>query len=103
MDVTPTNKMLTAMRSFVDSTVGAEPSVLEVSAGAIARRMQRRVAMDWLHQFAALSMREGVNRAIKDARARREGHRPDAEDRSAMDKARDDAASDNGMMVEKLA
>lgn len=101
MDVTPTPKMLEAMRKFTDGAFGDEPSPLEVSQGANTRRLRRQASMDWLHQFAGLCMREGVNRAVRDARAAREGARFDSEDRSAAAKARDDAQA-GAMMVKDI-
>ncbi len=90
MDVTPSKRMFDAMNAVTDASVGEEPSRLEVGSGAEARRVKRRVMMDALHSLVAVAMREGVKRAIVEARARRD-YVPDAEDRAAMAQAVDDA------------
>jgi hypothetical protein len=92
MDVTPTPKMLQAMKNLVDATCGDEPSPLLVGPGVSNVRVKRAMMMDVLHSLVALSMREGVNRMVKEVQARREGFGfTDAEDRSAIDQATDDA------------
>jgi hypothetical protein len=84
--------MYEVMNKLVDSVLGEEPSVLLAGPGAREARMKRVMMMDVLHALVGLSMREGVNRAIIEARARRDGYTPrDAEDLSARDQARDDA------------
>lgn len=90
MDVTPTTKMFEAMQKLTDAAIGEAPSRLEVSDAANARRLRRQVMMDCLHSLVATAMREGVNRAVRDARARLYGPQ-DGADRSAMSQARDDA------------
>jgi len=97
MDTTPTPKMFEAMKKFTDAMAGDAPSPLEVSVGANVRRQRRAASMDFLHMFASLCMREGVNRAIRDARQQRE-YKPDAADRSAMAKAVDDAQAGRAMV-----
>lgn len=62
MNVTPTDKMYEAMQTFVDGLVGEAPTKLEKSTAANNRREARGRAMDWLHSFARLCMREGVRR-----------------------------------------
>lgn len=93
MDVTPTDKMFRAMQHMVDVLVGEEPNPLNRSAGANARRIKREGCMNLLHDLVAISMREGVNRAVREAHERVHGPQ-DGADRSAMDKAKDDAAGD---------
>jgi hypothetical protein len=100
MDVTPSDKMFEAMKKFTDAVCGDAPSRLEISPGALARRMKRRLTMDFLHQFAAQCMREGLNRGIIEARQRKQGMQPvDKQDRNAVDKAKDDAARGEAMVI----
>ena len=98
MDVTPSPKMLKAMQLLVDATCGEAPSTLEHSPGARARRDKRLMAMGILHSLVALSMREGVNRAIIEAKVRRGEIVPDRQDRSAIAQARDDAHAGAGLV-----
>lgn len=90
MDVTPSDKMFEAMKTFNDAVNGEEPSLLDASRGAIARRSKRKLTMDFLHYMVGLSMREGVNRAIKEAKLRQSGL-IDGADRSAISQAIEDA------------
>lgn len=62
MDVTPTPKMLEAMKAFTNVLVGEEPLKVETTPAANKLRNDRRRVMDWLHNFCRLSMREGVRR-----------------------------------------
>lgn len=97
MDVTPNNKMFHSMKTFVDGLVGPEPEKLNVTPDATRTRHKRVLAFDFLHQLVAVSMREGVNRAILEAKKRRDdAYRfgpKDKEDRDAAAKAVDDAHS----------
>ena len=97
MDVTPGNKMFSAMAEFVDATIGAAPKAIDVSPAANNRRVRREHAFAFLHKLVGLSMREGVNRAILDAQAKREGPR-DMEDKNAVAKAKDDAAAGSSII-----
>lgn len=90
MDTTPNPKMLHAMNALVDALCGEEPHMLMAGPGATQVREKRAMAMTILHDLVRLSMREGVNRAIREARERRAGPQ-DAEDRAAIDQAKDDA------------
>lgn len=93
MNVTPTPQMFEAMSKFVEALCGPEPSKIEQGPGADRVRARRRFAFDVLHSLVGLSMKEGVKRAVEEARVRRDGYKPiDVEDRSAAAKARDDAA-----------
>lgn len=92
MDTTPSRKMFDAMQKFTDAMCGDEPSKLDHGSAARAVRAKRSACMDFLHGFHSLAMREGVNRAVRDAQARRDGPR-DMQDRNAIAKAVDDAVS----------
>lgn len=91
MDVTPSNKMFAAMQAFVDATIGEEPSKLLVGPGASAIRDRRRVAFQFLHSFAAICMREGVNRKVMEVKGERGGRVYDAADLRAIQQATRDA------------
>jgi len=85
--------MYQAMNSLIDSSIGEAPHMMDQSAGANARRIKREAMMSILHSLVALSMREGVNRAVLEARER-EGARDgalDMADRNAAAQAKDDA------------
>ena len=101
MDVTPNNLMFAAMSKLVDLSAGEDPQLMDQSQGALDRRVKRAMMFDLLHQLVGISMREGVNRAIMDARARLYGPR-DAEDRSAQAKAADDARA-NVRVIDNLS
>lgn len=66
MDVTPTRKMLESMLAFTEAVAGEEPTKLEQSPAANERRKQRRMVMDWLHNFSRLNMREGIGRYLRE-------------------------------------
>jgi hypothetical protein len=97
MDVTPSPKMFQAMKMLVDVMCGEEPNLLDQSKGAIAIRNKRVMAFDLLHRFVALSMREGVNRAVIEAQQRRAGPR-DMADRNAEAQAVEDAMAGRTMV-----
>lgn len=97
MDVTPSPKMYAAMQMLTDALCGDEPSKLLVGPGAQAVRAKRELCMTTLHKLVALSMREGVNRAVKEARDRRDMIL-DREDRRAAAQARDDAQRDTNLV-----
>lgn len=97
MDVTPNPKMFAAMQNMVDALVGEEPAMLDVSPGANIRRAKRRGTMTLLHDLVALSMREGVNRAVREAHERVHGPQ-DAADRSAIARAKEDAEADRPLV-----
>ena len=90
MNVTPSPKMLHAMQKLVESTIGPAPSQFECSSAANDRRAKREMMMSVLHSLVALSMREGVNRAVIEARERLWGAQ-DSQDRGAISKAKEDA------------
>jgi len=75
--------MFAAMRRIVDAVLYPIPG-----SGQLARqrREQRNEMFDLLHRLVGLAMREGVNRAIREAQAAKRGPE-DAEDRNAMAKA----------------
>lgn len=98
MDVTPSNKMFEAMSKFVDSMCGQEPSVLEVTQAAQERRAKRLMVFEFLHMLVAVSMREGVNRKVREIIDRGRGPR-DMADRNAAAKAADDAAAGKTQIV----
>lgn len=94
MDVTPSPKMFQVMTVLVDSFAGPEPSKLLNGPEANRIREKRRLAYDILHGLVGLSMREGVNRAIVEARKRQAGILEvpqDMEDRNAVARAKDEA------------
>ena len=92
MDTTPSPKMFDAMRKLTDAVCGEEPHPMLVGSGAAAIRHKRIIMMDVLHGLVAGAMREGVNRAVKEAQQRRAGIRPvDAADRNAIAQAKHDA------------
>lgn len=100
MDTTPSPKMFTAMTKLVDSMCGEEPSKLLTGAGATAIRTKRAAAFDVLHLLVALCMREGVNRAIKEAQLRQAGILTlDGPDRSAVSRAIDDAQAGKNRVI----
>lgn len=66
MNVTPSPKMFEAMTKFTDALVGEEPGKLETTAAARKRRSERRRVMDFLHNFARLTMRVGVQRYFEE-------------------------------------
>ena len=92
MDVTPSDKMFAAMNKMGEALIGEKPSELDHSRGARERRRKWRVYMDVMHQFVGICMREGVNRAIREAQGRKAGI-IDGQDRSAVAKAKDDAVA----------
>jgi hypothetical protein len=98
MDVTPTDHMFHAMQRLVDAACGEEPHPMLLGAQADLTRVRRRLMMDALHRLIAVAMREGVNRAIRDAQARKDGFR-DEQDRSAAAKARDDAQAGSSIVT----
>lgn len=66
MNVTPTEPMYIAMSKMADMCVGEEPHQKDMGPGAIKRRDSRRMFMDLMHQFVAMSMREGARRAFEE-------------------------------------
>ena len=90
MDTTPSPKMFAAMEKLTDALCGGAPSRLEQSTAANAVRNKRAMCMDVLHNLVTLSMREGVNRAIREAHERVNGPR-DMADKNAMSQAVEDA------------
>jgi hypothetical protein len=62
MDVTPTKGMLETMEAFTDAVCGEQPDKKDAGPGAMKRRANRRMVMDFLHNLVRLSMREGVGR-----------------------------------------
>lgn len=99
MDVTPSKLMFTAMSNLVDATVGGAPVAVDNSTGANERRIRRQWMFEILHQLVAISMREGVNRAIRDAKARLHGPE-DGEDRNARAKAVDHAHAGTSIVTD---
>lgn len=94
MDVSPNQKMFQVMTILVDSLCGTEPSKLMISPEATRIRDKRAMAYDILHRLVGLSMREGVNRAILEARKHQAGILAvpqDMEDRNAVARAKDEA------------
>lgn len=94
MDVTPPDKLFQAMSKFVDALCGPNPSTLEVSRAAQETRMKRAMAFDILHGIVAFSMRVGAQRKMHELVVKAQGGHlkpADAQDRSAIDKAKDDA------------
>lgn len=90
MDTTPSPKMFAAMQKMADALCGEEPSKLLVGPGADAVRAKRMLFMEFMHQFAAISMREGVNRKVLEIKGQH-GMAFDKEDREAKARARADA------------
>lgn len=104
MDTTPSKLMFEAMCKFRDAMCGEEPNAMDVSTAANNRRIHRRFVMDFLHQFGATCMREGVNRKIAEVQgARHTGGTQivDREDAGAAAKARDDAEAGRNLVVIK--
>lgn len=66
MDVTPNPGMLKAMEAFADACFGEKPGAKDFGPGAIKRRAQHRMAMDFLHNIVRLAMREGVGRHYRE-------------------------------------
>lgn len=64
MDVTPTQPMYDVMSKMADMAVGEAPHMKDMGPGAIKRREARMMFMDLMHQFVAMSMREGARRAF---------------------------------------
>lgn len=94
MDVTPGPKMFEAMSRFVDSVIGEKPNPMLIGPEANKIRAAREEAFNFLHKLVGLAMREGVNRAVIEARKHRAGilAKPqDDEDASARALAKDDA------------
>lgn len=90
MNVTPTPLMFQAMSKLVDASIGEAPNDLDGSPGARDRRFRRTTMFGLLHQLVAVAMREGVNRAVREAQAQARGPE-DGEDRNAQAKAMDHA------------
>lgn len=94
MDVTPGPRLFDAMAKLVDALCGEEPSKLMIGGEAARIRERRNMAFEVLHKIVGLSMREGVNRAIQEAKKRKAGILEvpqDREDAGARSKAKDDA------------
>lgn len=102
MDVTPGHNMFIAMSRFVDSAIGEAPSPLAIGPMARKIREQRAAAFEFLHKLVAIAMREGVNRAVIEARKRQAGILEvpqDKEDANARAKATDDAHASKELAV----
>lgn len=94
MDVTPGPQLFHAMSKLVDALVGEAPSTLLVGTAANQIRAKRDMAFEVLHKIVAVSMREGVNRAILESKKRNAGILDvpqDREDAGARAQAKDDA------------
>ncbi len=98
MDVTPSPQMYRAINSLIDAAFGGAPSPKDMSSSACERRVKRSHMSEILHGLVALSMREGVNRAIREAKERQTGPQ-DMEDRNAMSQAKDDAQAGKSRIV----
>lgn len=66
MDVTPTPLMYATMEKMADMCVGESPHPKDMGPGAIKRRKARFMFMDLMHQFTAMTMREGARRAFEE-------------------------------------
>lgn len=100
MDVTPGPKMFAAMKAFVDATAGEEPAKQDVSSAATKIRNKRVLSFDFLYQLVATSMREGVNRAVIEARQRQAGIAPvSGPERDAEAKGKDDAQAGASQII----
>lgn len=63
MDVTLTKPQIVALEKFLDALIGEEPSKLDHGHAANARRYKRQEARNFMHRYAALSMKIGAERA----------------------------------------
>lgn len=66
MDVTPTEPMYKVLAAMADRFIGPAPLTVEQSKGAIQRREAREAFMSLMHQFVAMTMREGARRAFEE-------------------------------------
>lgn len=100
MDVTPSPKMFEAMEKVCDMLCGEKPHPKSLGPAADKVRENRRMLMDFLHTFAALCMREGVNRKVQELQAKKvlAGGMLDGEDLHAMQRATEDAAEGRRMV-----
>lgn len=92
MNVTPSEQMFQVMTKMAEAFVGEAPSDLDHGEGARQRRAARSQFFELMHMYTGLCMREGVNRAIREAHERVHGPQ-DMQDRNAMAKAVDDATA----------
>jgi len=90
MDVTPPKKMFDSMVAFCEATLGPMPSPLEIGSAAQRKRERHREGMNYLHALVGMAMKVGVDRAMQAAQAIELGPQ-DADDRRAIQQAKDDA------------
>jgi len=66
MDVTPTTPMYRVLAIMADKFIGEAPLKIETSPAAMKRREAREEFMATMHQFIAMTMREGARRAFEE-------------------------------------
>lgn len=62
MDLTLSANQVKAVESFIDATIGEEPSKSDHGTAAEKRREARAQTREWLTRFSGLSMRIGAER-----------------------------------------